>query len=202
MPTGPGLQANNLSPMGFGQPNMQRAASQQPGPGYGMPARPVAPGQQPQPKAPPQMGKPPAAAAVMAGIPGGLYQSPMGQDALRAKPPQPEFPANAAYDRIQSAILNPGPPRPPMASPPPVAMPQPSMGQGGTGAPPIGPGEVNLGGGPTPIGRPVMSPGLLGPAPMPQGQMPLGMTPGPMGPGGPQDMAAAMQWMQQQLGGQ
>lgn len=185
--------------MGFGQPNMQRAAAQQPGPGYGMPARPVAPGQQPQPQAPPGgTGRPSPAAAIMVGIPGGLYQSPMGQDALKAKPKQ-EFPANAAYDRIQSAILNPGPPRPPMA---PAQMPEPSMGMGGTGAPPIGPGETTIGGGPTPIGRPVMSPGLLGPAPMPQGQMPLGMMPGPMGPGGPPDMAAALQWMQQQLGGQ
>jgi hypothetical protein len=115
MPTG--LQANNLGPLGFGQPNMNRA--QPPGPGYGMPQRPIAPGQEPQPKAPPggagraPQGPPPPSM----GVPGGLYRSPLGQDAMRAKPEQ--FPADAVYQRVQKAILNPGPPRP-MAPPPPM----------------------------------------------------------------------------------
>jgi len=186
MPTG--LQANNLSPMGFGQPNMRRFAAQQPGPGYGMPGMPVPPGQQAQPAPPPGgAGRAGPPGAMPPGIPGGLYQSPMGQQAVKAKPKQ--FPADATYNRIQSAILNPGPPRPMMSPPPQVPAP---------GGPPIGPGEVNLGGGPTPIGRPVMSPGLLGPAPTALNPPPTGM--GMPAPGNP-DFAAAMQFMQQQLGG-
>jgi hypothetical protein len=185
MPTG--LQANNLGPRGFGQPNMNRAASQQGGPGYGMPARPVAPGQQPQPSAPPGgTGRAPVPNAPPLGIPLGLYQSSMGQEAITAKPRQ--FPGDAVYNRVQKAILNPGPPRPPV-----------------TTGPPIGPGEATIGAGPTAVGRPVMGPGLLGPAPTPQAPPPTG---GPMagptspiGPGSP-DFAAALQFMQQQLGGQ
>jgi hypothetical protein len=195
-----GIQANNLSPMGFGQPNMARAAASQGGPGYGMPDRPVPPGQQPRPQAPPGgAGSAPKASPFTAtGVPA-LYASPMGQDAMRAKPSQ--FPADAVYNRVQSAILNPGPARPPAPAP----MPEPNAGAFG---PPTGPGQITLGGGVTPVGRPVMSPGLLGPAPMPQAPPPTGM--GPMGPmgampgpsmGGPNDMAAALQFMQQQLGG-
>jgi hypothetical protein len=136
MPTG--LQANNLSPMGFGQPNMRVAATQQ-RPGYGMPERPVAPGQQAQPKAPPggvpATTQPPA----LTGVPTGLYQSSMAK----------QFPATAVYNRVQQAILNPGPPRP------------------------------------------------LAPAPSPQ--VPMAQAPTP--DMSPDAMTAAMQFMQQQLGG-
>lgn len=190
-----GLQANNLGPMGFGQPNMNRAAGQQPGPGYGMPARPVPPGQQPGPQAPPggagRSGKPNPFLA--AGVPS-LYASPLGQEAMKAKPGQ--FPADAVYKRVQSAILNPGPPAPPMPPPPPQAPPPPQMGGMMPPRMPQMPGMPPM---------PGMMPGM---PPMPPGMMPPpppGMRPPPM-PGMPQpqdpnEMAAAMAFMQQQLGG-
>jgi hypothetical protein len=184
----PGIQANNLSPMGFGQPNMARAAASQGGPGYGMPQRPVPQGQQPRPQAPPGgAGAAPKPTPFTAqGIPS-LYASPMGQQARQAKPEA--FPADAVYNRVQQAILNPGPPRP---TQPPPAPPAPPMGMG-TPVPP-----------PLPQMAPPAPPGPMGPLPQmgPMGPGPMGMLPGPMGPAQPGgDMAAALQFMQQQLGG-
>lgn len=174
--------------MGFGQPNMRATAAQQPGPGYGMPAMPVPAGQQRAPQAPPggagAAPKPQPMAAL--GVPS-LYQSPM---AKASKPNQ--FPADAVYNRVQQAILNPGPAAPPPAMPPAPTSPMMS----GVMGPPTGPGQVNLGGGPTPVGRPTLSPGLLGPMAANYGPAPTGA---PMG--GAPDMAQMMQFMQQNLGG-
>ena len=188
----PGLQANNLSPMGFGQPNMSRAAADAGGPGYGMSERPVAPGQEPQPEAPP----------------GGAGEAPPPQAGKGPKatgtPPvyewAREFPGQLAYNRIQKAILDPGPPRPPMPMPPPP-QPPPMMA-----APPMPPPGM----GPPPMGPPPMGPPLdpmmagLPPPPMPPMGPMLGgpMMPGPMGPEGGNDPAAAMAWMDQILGNQ
>jgi hypothetical protein len=140
MPTG--LQANNLGPMGFGQPNMRQAAAQQPGPGYGMPARPVAPGQQAQPSRPPSMPRPPQGPPVPMGVPA-LYQSP---EAKRA--PARPFPAEAVYNRVQQAILNPGPPTPQMAPP-----------QAPMGMPPMA-AQMSPGFGPPMMGGPVGPPDM------------------------------------------
>ena len=200
----PGLQANNLSPMGFGQPNMSRAANAAGGPGYGMIARPVAPGQEPVPQAPPGgAGKPkkkaPKGPSAM-GVPP-VYLSPMGQEAKNASPPKPlkTFPGQAQYNHIQHAILDPGPPRPPMMAPPQPG-PPPMMAGPPMGLPPMGPPPM----GPPPMGFPPdpMMAGMAPPPLPPMGPMPsTEMMPGPMGAPGGNDPASAIAWMQQQLGG-
>lgn len=160
------IQQNNGSPMGFGQP--QRAIAR-PSSGMGQPgpAKPMSPPDHGQMS----FGPTPKPTAGLGGI-------PMAYDSNFAKKQQ-EFPADAAYKRIQKAIINPGQMMP-QPLPPPPPMP-PMMGMGG---PPM------MGG--MPPAAPSMQMGPQGP-PMPP-MPPQGGAPQP-------NLQEAMMWMQQQLGG-
>jgi hypothetical protein len=147
------LQRNNMSPMGFGQPQRPQA-------GWGMPG-PA------QPRTQPPMPGAGHAPEGLRGVPP-VYQK---------KPTQ--SPADAAYTRIQHAILNPSAQQPPQVPPPPPPMP-PMMG----GMPP---GPMMPPPGPPMMGPPGPPPGMMGPPPQ-----------GPQGP--PPSMADMMAFMNQHLG--